>query len=98
MICLLRWACRYYQDGHSVTIDGLGTFQTAITSNGFDRPEQVTPKEVRLSRVYFRADKKLVEYVERAKFIRYPLSKYFPASMLIKKTLKEEEEESLPEE
>ena len=38
--------------------------------------------EVCLSRIYFKADRKLVEFVRRAKFIRYPLSRYFPASML----------------
>lgn len=29
--------------GHSVTIEGLGTFQTALTSQGCVLPEQVTP-------------------------------------------------------
>ena len=97
LIELVKVIEKTLQEGHSVTIDGLGTFQTAITSNGFDRPEQVTPREVRLSRVYFRADRKLVEFVRRAKFIRYPLSRYFPASMLGKEVI-EEEEGNFPEE
>lgn len=79
------------QDGRSVTIDGLGTFQTAVTSNGFDHPEEITPSEVRLSRVYFRADKKLMEVVKKARFIRIPLSSYLPKSLLSKKVIEEEE-------
>lgn len=81
------------RDGRSVTIDGLGTFQTALTSNGFDHPEQIVPSEVRLSRVYFRADKKLVEVVKKARFIRIPLSKYLPESLLSKKVIEEEANE-----
>jgi predicted histone-like DNA-binding protein len=80
------------KEGMSVTIDGLGTFQTALTSNGFDTPEKITPKEVRLSRIYFKADKKMVEFVEKTMFIRVPLSSYFPESMLSKKLLEEEKQ------
>ena len=42
--------------GHSVTIEGLGTFQTALTSQGCVLPEQVTPGKVAISRVYFVAN------------------------------------------
>lgn len=79
-----------FKAGKSVTISGLGTFQTAITSDGYEQPEQITPKQVRLSRIYFRADRKLVDLVKRTTFIRFPLSKYFPASMLSKKVIEEE--------
>lgn len=78
------------QEGRSVTIDGLGTFQTALTSDGFDHPEEITPGKVRLSRVYFRADKKLMEVVKKARFIRIPLSQYLPKSLLSKKVIEEE--------
>ncbi len=45
--------------GHSVTIEGLGTFQTALTSQGCVKlPEQVTPGKVAISRVYFVANSK----------------------------------------
>jgi predicted histone-like DNA-binding protein len=77
--------------GMSVTIDGLGTFQTALTSTGFDTPEKVVPREVRLSRIYFKAGKELMKFVKKADVIRVPLSSYFPKSMLSKETLKEEE-------
>ena len=39
--------------GQPVTIEGLGTFHTSLTSPGFERPEQVTPGKVSVSRVYF---------------------------------------------
>ena len=39
--------------GHSVTIEGLGNFQTALTSQGCVLPVQVTPGKVAISRVYF---------------------------------------------
>ena len=32
--------------GQPVTIEGLGTFHTSLTSPGFERPEQVTPGKV----------------------------------------------------
>ena len=38
-------------DGHSVTLRGIGSFQTAVTSKGFEHPEDVLPHSVRLSRV-----------------------------------------------
>ena len=30
-------------DGHSVTLRGIGSFQTAVTSKGFEHPEDVLP-------------------------------------------------------
>lgn len=78
------------EDGFSVTINGLGSFQTAITSNGYENPEDLTPRHVKLSRVYFVADRKLTEKVKNTKFIRIPLSTYFPASMLSKELIREE--------
>lgn len=87
-----------FKAGKSVTISGLGSFQTAITSDGYDHPEQITPKQVRLSRIYFRADRKLFDLVRRTKYIRFPLSKYFPASMLTQKVIEEEKDiEEIPE-
>ena len=47
-------------EGESVTIKGLGSFHVAVTSDGFEHPDDVMPGKVRLSRVYFRPDKSLV--------------------------------------
>lgn len=81
------------KNGESVTIHGLGSFHAAITSDGFEHPEDVVPHEVRLSRVYFVADRRLTNRVGEMKFFRYPLSKYFPKSALREDTLKREAEE-----
>ena len=41
------------KNGESVSIKGLGSFHIAITSEGFEHPEDVMPGTVRISRVYF---------------------------------------------
>lgn len=66
--------------GQSVTIPNLGTFQTALTSPGFDPPEQVMPGKVRLSRVFFVADRKLTARLKEVQPFRIPFSMYFPES------------------
>ena len=45
------------KNGESVSIKGLGSFHIAITSEGFEHPEDVMPGTVRISRVYFTADR-----------------------------------------
>ena len=76
------------KNGESVTIHGLGSFQTAITSEGGEYPDDVMPHTVRLSKVYFIADR-----ISRMKFFRYPLTKYFPKSALRPETIKAEKEQ-----
>ena len=79
------------KNGESVSIRGLGSFHASITSNGFEHPEDVLPHEVRVSKVYFIADRKFTQRVSRMKFFRYPLSKYFPKDLLRPETIREEE-------
>jgi len=89
----LSQAIEHYLDmGNSVSIKGLGSFQTAITSKGFEKPEEVKPKEVEFSRVYFIPDRKLTEKLKKMKFIPIPLSSYFPDHLLTPGIQKEEEE------
>lgn len=77
--------------GESVTIKGLGSFNVAITSEGFEHPDDVMPGKVRLSRIYFKPDRTLTNRLSsKMDFYRYPLSKYFPANMLRKETLERE--------
>ena len=58
-----------------MTIKGLGSFHVAVTSDGFEHPDDVMPGKVRLSRVYFRPDKSLVARLNSGMdFYRYPLS------------------------
>ena len=89
------------REGESVTIRGLGSFNVAITSDGFEHPDDVLPGKVRLSRIYFKPDRMLTRRLgEDMDFFRYPLSKYFPADMLRPETLikeRAEEQEHLPE-
>ena len=85
------------KSGESVTIRGLGSFHAAVTSDGFEHPEDVLPHEVRLSRVYFVADRRFTNRVGKMKFFRYPLSKYFPKSALRAETLVKEAEEEFEE-
>ena len=82
---------RQLKNGESVSIRGLGSFHASITSNGFEHPEDVLPHEVRVSKVYFIADRKFTQRVSRMKFFRYPLSKYFPKDLLRPETIREEE-------
>ena len=70
--------------GQSVTIEGLGTFHTALTSEGFERPEQVTPGKVSVSRVYFVACPEFSRRVKKIKCSRIPFNLYMPESSLTK--------------
>ena len=78
------------KNGESVSIKGLGSFHIAITSEGFEHPEDVMPGTVRISRVYLTR-----ELSREMRFFRYPLSKYFPASMLSKKVVEAEKKAEL---
>ncbi len=84
--------------GQSVTIDGLGTFQTALTSPGFERPEQVTPGQVSVSRVYFVANSVLRDRMKKTKCMRIPFKYYMPESMLTKEMKKADQEQEQTEE
>lgn len=78
------------EGGESATITGLGSFHVAITSDGHEHPDDIMPHDVRLSKVYFVADRNMVDRLKRMKFVRYPLSDYIPASELRPETVKEE--------
>lgn len=83
--------------GQSVTIRGFGTFQTALTSKGFERPEQVTPGEVSVSKVYFMADRDMLKRIKSEKCTRMPLSWYLPKELLSPEVLAEEAKEETEE-
>ena len=70
--------------GHSVTIRGLGSFQTAISSKGFERPEQITPGEVKVSRVYFVANRDFTRRIKETPCFRIPFKYYFPQESITK--------------
>lgn len=74
--------------GQPVTIEGLGTFHTSLTSPGFERPEQVTPGKVSVSRVYFVACPEFSRQVKKMKCTRIPFNIYMPENMLTKEMKK----------
>lgn len=78
--------------GQSVSIRGFGTFQTALTSQGFEHPAQVTPGKVSVSKVYFMADRNMLRRLKKVNCYRIPLSTYLPKEFLTPEVLKEEEE------
>ena len=64
---------RHLKDGRTVTIRGLGTFYPALSSEGFETPEECTPNKVRLTRICFRADKKFSNTVKSCNFNSFHL-------------------------
>lgn len=74
-------------EGHSVTFKEFGSFQTALTSKGFEHPEDVTPGQVSVSRMYFVADRKLNLRLKKEQCHRIPFQYYFPKELLTKKLL-----------
>lgn len=47
----------------TVKIEGFGTFFTSLTSEGVETPEELTADKVRISRICYKADKKMKEEV-----------------------------------
>lgn len=83
--------------GHSVTIEGLGTFQTALTSQGCESPEQVTPGKVSISRVYFVANSKFSRELKKTECMRIPFKYYMPESMFTTEMKKADKETEFAE-
>ena len=50
---------RHLAGGEKIHLKGLGFFQTSVTSEPMDSPEQVTPGVVRFSKVVFKAEQAL---------------------------------------
>lgn len=84
--------------GQSVTIEGLGTFQTALTSQGFEHPEEVLPGKVSVSRVYFTASPEFSRRVKKIKCTRIPFKYYMPESEITKEMEKADRQQEQSEE
>lgn len=59
-------------DGYNLKLDGIGTFGVAITSLGYDKEENITPKRVKFSKMTYRADRDLVDVLQDMKFVKEP--------------------------
>ncbi|MCC8186652.1 MAG: HU family DNA-binding protein [Bacteroides sp.] len=79
--------------GNSVTISGLGTFHAAVSSEGAEKPEDVTPGKVFVSRVYFTCDRRMSERIKETQFVRIPLSYYLPKELVSEKVWQAEQQD-----
>ncbi len=57
-------------DGHIIRLEQLGSFYPAISSNGEDDPEHVTPNSIKGVKVNYRAGKRIIQAMEAAGFER----------------------------
>ena len=59
-------------DGYNLKLDGIGTFGVAITSDGYDVAKDITPKQVRFSKMTFRPEKELVQTLKETRYYKEP--------------------------
>jgi len=59
-------------NGYHVKLDGIGIFGISITSKGFDNPANITPKEVKFSKLTFRPDPKIVKELKQMHYEKEP--------------------------
>ena len=58
--------------GYHIKLDGIGIFGISITSKGFDNPTDITPKEVKFSKITYRPDPKIVKKLKQMKYEKEP--------------------------
>ena len=58
-------------DGDSVRFGDIGTFSIAVTSDGFENPEDITPDKVRATKIVFTPTKKFNKLLLEMKFTNY---------------------------
>lgn len=56
--------------GYNVKMDRIGTFSLSATSEGYDRPEECTPRRVKARRICYLADADLRKNLKYVKFER----------------------------
>ncbi|MFA6200553.1 MAG: HU family DNA-binding protein [Bacteroidales bacterium] len=59
-------------NGYNIKFDGIGTFGVAITSEGFDKPDDITARDVEYSKVTYRPDSDLVRLLKDMKYTKEP--------------------------
>ena len=59
---------QYLHEGHSVRLEGLGLLSVSASSQGFDAPEECTPRRVKAKKICFRAEKTLKENLKLIRF------------------------------
>ena len=58
--------------GASVKLKGIGTFGVWVTSEGFDDAKDITAKKVKATKVTYKADRKLTQFIKEMKFETMP--------------------------
>jgi len=58
--------------GYHVKLEGIGVFGISITSQGFDNPSDITPKQVKFSKLTFRPDPKIVKKLKQMHYEKEP--------------------------
>ena len=80
-------------DGYNIKLDGIGVFGVAITSDGYDVAKDITPKQVRFSKMTFRPEKELVQTLKETRYYKEPpIPKGAVVRVKKTKTKKESEE------
>ena len=59
-------------NGYNIKFEGIGTFGVALTSEGFDKPEDITARDVEFSKVTYRPDSDLVRLLKDMKYTKEP--------------------------
>lgn len=62
----------YLSLGNSIKLDGIGTFSLSITSDPSEDPNKVDARSVKVSKICFKADRRLVEKVKNINFEKEP--------------------------
>ena len=58
--------------GYHIKFNGIGIFGISITSKGFDKPTDITPKEVKFSKITYRPDPKIVKKLKQMHYEKEP--------------------------
>ncbi|MFV0500568.1 MAG: HU family DNA-binding protein [Bacteroidales bacterium] len=58
------------QLGSNIKLDGIGTFGIGVSSPGYDKPEDINPREIKATKVCFIADKRLTKLIRTIKFVK----------------------------
>lgn len=57
--------------GDSVSFGEIGTFSIAVSSDGYENPEDISPDKVRATKIVFTPTKKLNKILKEIKFTNY---------------------------
>ena len=71
LISLSRTIILLLKEGFSVRLHRIGCFSVAVTSDGFESPNDISPDKVRATKVVFTPDKRLISMIRNLKFTNY---------------------------